>query len=179
MAVSDGSLVSGQIVVTATADSYAQSYDADGNVVSQLTVNAAGDTLVQRSTYDARDELIRADYAVDVTTGGASRGVEETRSYDADGHVLITDHYYALGTVLGALPAYKVNPDDPGSADGGSGTDVGGELDSATIDYYDSVGRLAEEQNFATVTAPKLSRLIPDKPYRFGQGAGPLRGVSG
>jgi hypothetical protein len=27
-------------------------------------VNAAGDTLVQRSTYDTRDELIRADYAV-------------------------------------------------------------------------------------------------------------------
>jgi YD repeat-containing protein len=148
VAVSDGSLVNGQIVVTATANSYAQSYDADGNEVSQLTVNAAGDTLVQRSTYDARDELIRADYAVDVTTGGTSRGVEETRSYDADGHVLITDHYYALGTMLGALPAYKVNPDDPGSADGGSGTDVGGELDSATIDYYDRVGRLAEEQNF-------------------------------
>jgi YD repeat-containing protein len=147
VAVSDGSLVNGQIVVTATANSYAQSYDADGNVVSQLTVNAAGDTLVQRSTYDTRDELIRADYAVDVTTGGASRGVEETRSYDADGHVLITDHYYALGTVLGARPDFKVDPYDPGSTDG-SGTDVGGELDSATIDYYDRVGRLAEEQNF-------------------------------
>jgi LysM repeat protein len=147
VAVSDGSLVNGQIVVTATANSYAQSYDADGNEVSQLTVNAAGDTLVQRSTYDTRDELIRADYAVDVTTGGASRGVEETRSYDADGHVLITDHYYALGTVLGARPDFKVDPYDPGSTDG-SGTDVGGELDSATIDYYDRVGRLAEEQNF-------------------------------
>ncbi len=147
VAVSDGSLVNGQIVVTATANSYAQSYDADGNEVSQLTVNAAGDTLVQRSTYDTRDELIRADYAVDLTTGGTSRGVEETRSYDADGHVLITDHYYALGTVLGARPDFKVDPYDPGSADG-SGIDVGGELDSATIDYYDRVGRLAEEQNF-------------------------------
>jgi LysM repeat protein len=148
VAVSDGSLVNGQIVVTATANSYAQTYDADGNVVSQLTVNAAGDTLVQRNTYDGRDELIRADYAVDLTTGGLSRGVEETRSYDADGHVLITDQYYALGTMLGARPNHKVNPYDPDSADSDSGTDVGGELDSATIDYYDSVGRLAEEQNF-------------------------------
>src|SRR6185312_2346681 len=148
VAVSDGSLVNGQIVVTATADSDAQTYDADGNVISQLTVNAAGDTLVQRSTYDGRDELIRADYAVDLTTGGASRGVEETRSYDADGHVLITDQYYALGTVLGALPNHKVSPDDPEDDGGSSGTDVGGELDSATIDYYDRVGRLAEEQNF-------------------------------
>jgi len=158
--VSAGSLVSGQIVVTDTADSYAQTYDADGNVISQLTVNAAGDTLVQQSTYDERNELIRADYAVDVTTGGASNGVEETISYDADGHALITDTYYALGTTLDSLPTTQVNPDDAGVTaivDGGSGTggsgggggaDVGGELDTATIDYYDAVGRLADEQDF-------------------------------
>ncbi|MBB6249066.1 hypothetical protein [Rhodanobacter sp. A1T4] len=126
VAVSAGSLVNGQIVVTDTADSYAQTYDVDGNVTSQLTVSTAGDTLVQRSYYDGRDELIRADYAVDLTTGGASKGVEETISYDADGHALITDTYYALGTMLGALPAHDVDPDDPDSGEegGSTGTDV-------------------------------------------------------
>jgi LysM repeat protein len=145
--VSDGSLSDGQILVTDTADSYEQFYDANGNVTSQLTVNAAGDTLVQRSYYDGRNERVRADYAVDTSTGGAFAGVEETVSYDADGHALITDTYYALGTMLGTRPTKDVSPDDPlGTQDGG--TDVGGMLDAATIDTYDGVGRLAEEQDF-------------------------------
>jgi YD repeat-containing protein len=157
--VSDGSLSDGQILVTDTADSYEQFYDANGNVTSQLTVNAAGDTLVQRSYYDGRNERVRADYAVDTTTGGVSRGVEETLSYDADGHALITDTYYALGTTLGGLPPGKVNPDD--ADEEGTGTDVGGELDNATVDFYDVVGRLAEEQTFGN---PSHWDGTPDTP---------------
>jgi len=150
--ISDGTLTNGQILVTAAADSYAQTYDADGNVIDQVTVNAAGDTLVQRSYYDERDELIRADYAVDTTTGGASRGVEETISYDADGHALITDQYYALGTLLGGLPPGKLNPDEPYDGEDSTGTNVGGELDNATVDFYDAVGRLSEEVTFGNPT---------------------------
>src|SRR6185437_8351989 len=50
---------------------------------------------------------------------------------------------------LGGVPLHKVNPDDPNGPDeGGTGTDVGGDLSSATVNYYDAVGRLSEAQNF-------------------------------
>ena len=160
--ISDGTLTNSQILVTDAANSYEQYYDGDGNVISQLTVNAAGDMLVQRNVYDERNELVRADYAVDTTTGGASRGVEETISYDADGHALITDQYYALGTTLGGLPPGKLNPDEGDDGEeGGTGTDVGGELDNATVDFYDVVGRLSEEVTFGN---PSNWDGTPDTP---------------
>ncbi|MGC1549571.1 MAG: C2 family cysteine protease, partial [Rhodanobacter sp.] len=166
--VSDGSLVNGQIVVTDAANSYEQLYDANGNVVNQVTVSAASDTLVQHNVYNQNNELIEANYAVDTTTGGASRGVQETISYDADGHALITDQYYALGTTLGGLPPGKVNPDDSEDDEGDTGVDVGGELDNATIDFYDAVGRLAEEQTFGNPTnwngAPDTPPATPPTP---------------
>lgn len=151
VAVSAGSLVNSQIQVTDAKDSYENVYDANGNVINLITVDAAGHTLAQQSHYDSRNELTSADYAVDVTAGGAFKGVEETRTYDADGHVLITETFYALGTTLGGRPAHQVDPDSPYADDAGGttgGTDVGGMLDTAVIDYYDPVGRLAEEQNF-------------------------------
>jgi YD repeat-containing protein len=148
VAVSAGTLSNGQILVANNSNSFENVYDADGNIVYNITVNASGHTQSQRNYYDGRDELVRADYAIDLTTGGASTGVEETRTYDADGHVLITETFYSLGTVLGAQPTHQVDPDDP--VEGGtSGTNVGGYLDTAVVDYYDSVGRLAEEQNFS------------------------------
>ncbi|GAB2786016.1 LysM peptidoglycan-binding domain-containing protein [Dyella kyungheensis] len=148
VAVSAGTLTNGQILVANNSNSFENVYDADGNIVYNITVNASGHTQSQRNYYDGRDELVRADYAIDLTTGGASNGVEETRTYDADGHVLITETFYSLGTVLGAQPTHQVDPDDPVEG-GSSGTNVGGYLDTAVVDYYDSVGRLAEEQNFS------------------------------
>lgn len=148
VAVSAGTLTNGQILVANNSNSFENVYDADGNIVYNITVNASGHTQSQHNYYDGRDELVRADYAIDLTTGGASNGVEETRTYDADGHVLITETFYSLGTVLGAQPTHQVDPDDPVEG-GSSGTNVGGYLDTAVVDYYDSVGRLAEEQNFS------------------------------
>ncbi|RDI99307.1 hypothetical protein DVT68_00110 [Dyella solisilvae] len=153
--VSAGSLVNGQIQVTDAKDSYENIYDANGNVIDLITADAAGHTLAQQSHYDSRNELTSANYAVDVTAGGVFEGVEETRTYDADGHVLITETFYALGTTVGGRPAHQVDPDSPytDEEDGNGGTDVGGMLDTAVIDYYDTVGRLAEEQNFGRASS--------------------------
>ncbi|WP_266157646.1 LysM peptidoglycan-binding domain-containing protein [Dyella silvatica] len=146
--VSAGALQNGVILVTNAATSYALGYDGDGNAITRSTVMAGGDTSLQRSYFDARGELIRADYAVDITAGGTSRGIEELRTYDAAGHVTSINQFYALGTTLGARPPSKVNPDSGEGDPGTTGTNVGGEMSSATIDRYDAVGRLAEEQNF-------------------------------
>ncbi|WP_343821154.1 LysM peptidoglycan-binding domain-containing protein [Dyella marensis] len=149
--VSAGALQNGNIVVTASSSSYALGYDAVGNVVTRTTVNAAGHTLVQSSHYDDRNEMVRADYAVDITAGGSFNGIAETRSYDAAGHVLVINQFYALGTTLDQRPNTKGDPDD---IDGntGTGADVGGRLSGATVSRYDSVGRLAEQQNFTRLS---------------------------
>ena len=75
VAISGGTLTNGQIVLTTGAESSEALYDGDGNLVHKLTLGATGDTLSQTNTYDARDELVRADYAVDVTHHGLWRGV--------------------------------------------------------------------------------------------------------
>jgi YD repeat-containing protein len=144
--VSAGSLVNNQIVVSTNPDSYALAYDGAGREIARTTVAASGDTMQQKSYYDARGELIRADYSVDVTRGDTFEGVEEMLYYDANGKVLISDQFYATGTTVGAVTSHKPDPD--GDYDTSPGTDVGGDLSSATIDRYDAAGRLLEEQDF-------------------------------
>ncbi len=145
--VSDGTLQNGQIVVSSAAASYENFYDANGNVVQILTLGANGDSLVQRNHYDAYNELVQADYAVDTTTGGASDGVQQLISYDADGHALVTQTYYALdATIQVQQPG---NPNDPnGNGSQTETVNVGGQLESATVNFYDAVGRLSESQTF-------------------------------
>lgn len=147
--ISAGKLVDGQIRLSSGAASYALGYDGAGNTITRTTVTAAGHTLVQRSTYDVRSELVQADYAVDVTTGGTARGFEEKRQYDADGRVLAIEHFYALGTRLDVHhPPKKYTPDDFEDGFDELGADVGGQISSATVDHYDVAGHLIEEQNF-------------------------------
>lgn len=147
--VSAGKLVDGNIRVSTGAASYALTYDDAGNTVARTTVTAAGHTLVQRSVYDLRSELVQADYAIDLTAGGTARGFEEKRQYDADGRVLAIEHFYALGTRLDARhPPKKYTPDDFEDDFDELGADVGGQLSSATVDHYDVAGHLIEEQNF-------------------------------
>jgi len=146
--VSDGALVNNQIVVTNTAESYENAYDANGNVIQVVTQGASGDTMAQTNRYNAQNELTESDYAVDVTTGATSNGVQQTITYDADGHALVTSTYYALGATI---HAQNGSGNSSAPDDGGSGTqtiDVGGELETATVNFYDVVGRLAESQTF-------------------------------
>jgi hypothetical protein len=62
--------------------------------------------------YDGRNEMVRADYAVDITAGGSFNGIAETRSHDAVGHVLMINQFYALGTTLDTRPNTKGDPND-------------------------------------------------------------------
>jgi hypothetical protein len=120
--------------------------------VARTTLNGAGHTLVQRSVYDLRGELVQADYAIDTTGGGLARGFEEKRQYDADGRVLAIEHFYALGTRINLQrPPRKYTPDDFEDVED-SGEFVGGQLSSATVDHYDIAGHLIEEQNFGHPT---------------------------
>ncbi|MHB1059978.1 MAG: LysM peptidoglycan-binding domain-containing protein, partial [Rhodanobacter sp.] len=128
--------------------SYELGYDAAGNATVRTTINSAGTVMAQASYYDARNELVRADYAMDPSTG-TSRGIEELRSYDAAGRLAATEQFYALGTMAGTsnMPYWKRDPDleDEGYYDGNP---IGGALASATIDHYDASGELLQEQNF-------------------------------
>ncbi|MET4674949.1 MULTISPECIES: hypothetical protein [unclassified Luteibacter] len=89
---------------------------------------------------------------MDITAGGTMRGVAETRTYDAAGHVVTDNQYYALGTTANKRYNAKTDPDSPyyiGNGAGGTpGNDIGGRLSTATITRYDTYGRLAEEQTF-------------------------------
>ncbi|NKZ39876.1 LysM peptidoglycan-binding domain-containing protein [Oleiagrimonas citrea] len=148
--VSAGKLVNGSILISSGAASYGLNYDAAGHAVARTTKNADGHTLVQRSHFNLRGELVQADYTVDLDTGGNYRGFEEQRQYDANGRVIASEHFYAMGTRLNPrLPYRKYTPDDfEDFGDDLGDTLVGGELSSATIDHYDPAGHLIEEQNF-------------------------------
>lgn len=91
--VNDGSLVNSQIVLTpATYENttYANQYDAAGNVAVLVTDNA-GVTMSQSMEYDQRNELVETDYAL--SAGQASLGAQQRQAYDADGHLLSTYQY--------------------------------------------------------------------------------------
>ncbi|MET4674915.1 YD repeat-containing protein [Luteibacter sp. PvP120] len=148
--VSAGQLKDGTIVVASTDTSYALGYDADGNAATRLTMDRYGTLRIQQSVYDGRHQLVRADYAKVV--GGTDQGVAETRTYDAAGHVVTDNQYYALGTTANKRYNAKTDPDSPYYIGNGAGStpgnDIGGRLSTATITRYDTYGRLAEEQTF-------------------------------
>jgi YD repeat-containing protein len=133
--IADGSLQNGQIVVTNSTGSYENAYDANGNVIKIFTRNSAGDLMAQTQRYNALNQLIEADYAVDVTTGASGNGVQKTITYDANGHALVTQTFYETGATIQS---------------NNQTVTVSGELESATVNFYDAVGRLAESQTFNT-----------------------------
>jgi len=114
--VSNGTLVNGQIGIalgTYNSPSYANQYDAAGNVVvrsfesggdSFLTsggvwfTHTAGEQMTQQFYYDARNELVQTNYAID-TTRESSRGAQNLATYDAAGHLLSNNSYYRIGQV--------------------------------------------------------------------------------
>mgnify|MGYP001042125520 CR=1 FL=1 len=146
--ISDGSLVNGVIKLTDEAMSYELGYDAAGNATVRTTINSAGTVMTQASYYDARNELVQANYSMNASTP-IYRGVEELRSYDPTGKLAATEQFYALGTIVGEsnMPYWKRDPDleEEGAYDG---TNVGGTLASATIEHYDASGQLLQEQSF-------------------------------
>lgn len=149
--VSDGDLVNGAITIAARSTSYGMSYDAAGNLASRTT--RSGGTLVsQRNYYDARGQLVRADYASALGDPNAWRGIAETRTYDNNGNVVSDDQYYMLGSTANQRYNPKLDPDSPDYIGGGAGTtpgaNIGGMLSTATITRYDTYGRVDAEQTF-------------------------------
>ena len=150
VAVSNGALVDGTIVVGSSNTSYALSYDAAGNAAVRLT-RSGGTTMLQRSQYDGRGQLVLAFYAIDLSTN-QSRGVAETRTYDNNGNVVTDNQYYSLGTTATTRTNPKTDPDSPYYIGNGAGptpgADIGGFLSTATITRYDAYGRVTGEQTF-------------------------------
>jgi hypothetical protein len=108
--VNNGALSNGQIGVIAGAyqtPSYANQYDAAGNVVLRNTVNGTtytlnngrttttyygGDTMSQRLVYDARNELVQTDHVTDLSQHEASLGAQQRTVYDADGRQQVVEN---------------------------------------------------------------------------------------
>jgi hypothetical protein len=133
--VNNGTLSNGQIVVAAstyTTPSYANQYDAAGNVAVRSTLAFSGDQipdvrrglvrpycgwyahtvgapLTQRLVYDARSELVETDYAV--AAGEVNRGAQSRETYDADGQVAQQAQFGRWGVDWKAV----ANKDDAGT----------------------------------------------------------------
>jgi len=149
--VVNGKLSGGNIVLAQDATSYSLAYDGDGNAVTRTflsdgsqvsangTLSAVGDVMAQTSVYDANGNLTRTNYALDVTEGDTNNGVEETRSYDANGRELTDNQFFEAGTKRSYTDPETGNPVT---------VDIGGWLMSATGDSYDQAGHLTMEQNF-------------------------------
>ena len=157
--VNDGSLVNGQILVTDGSYgslAWANQYDAAGNVTQRTTVNGgaytytgsvnpktynAGDTMTQRLVYDARNELVETDYAVDLTLHEASLGAQQRQFYDADGHQTGSNNY------LRSDANYKVygTPEMP---KGWYYIQVGGWLTSGQATGYNADGVVTQQVSY-------------------------------
>ena len=148
VAVTGGQLVNNTIVVaySLTSESYALTYDHAGNAVTRTTLaSQGGDQMMVQSVFNARSQLVQANYARDMVNGTGG-GVEETRQYDADGRLIITDHFYAPGTSAASKPTGKTDPDNPPVDE--PGVAIGGDFSTATVDHYDAAGHLFVEQNY-------------------------------
>jgi large repetitive protein len=156
--VNNGALSNGQIVVAAstyTTPSYANQYDAAGNVAVRSTLadgsdqfltyggvwysHAAGTALTQRLVYDARSELVETDYAV--AAGEVNRGAQSRETYDADGHLLSNNTYERNGQVWAVY----------GTAEFPNGyeyLDLSGWLWTGQVSAYDADGQVTQQAQF-------------------------------
>ena len=100
----------------------------------------------KRQTYNQRSQLSEAFYGR-VVGSAEQASVEEIRTYDANGRLVITNHFYDLGTTVSTRPQGKTDPDENVPTES-QDTDVGGDLASSTVDHYDAAGHLFVEQNF-------------------------------
>jgi hypothetical protein len=140
--VTNGSLVNNQIVITTATNSAQSGYDAAGNVTLYTTINASGQTLSQKNSYDTRNDLTMIQSQ---TAPGGSFAVYETRNYDANGH-LLADLMYNLpghqgaGVYNGSLVTFN----------------DAGWVASDTVYTYDASGQLSDVSVYAEDTAQDL-----------------------
>ncbi|WP_017462622.1 putative Ig domain-containing protein [Dyella ginsengisoli] len=134
--VSNGQLVNGQILVSSTdAHSYSQSYDAAGNVVAVTQYDTANALTTQQKDYDERNELLRTWWPV---TSGGGKDLQETRRYDADGHLTVSDIYFQPGSNISVQ-----------TTDGTLPLNYTGWLTKATVNTYDADGHITSSSDYA------------------------------
>jgi YD repeat-containing protein len=154
--VNNGAFTNGQILVTGGTyedPSFANQYDAAGNVVIRNSVNAAtyqqlvgpntityaaGDLMSQKMAYDGRNELVQSYYTVDTTIGQSSLGVQTQYLYDNDGHQFGSNNYLASNIVENIYGL----PDRP---NGYMYLGVGGWLTTGTATQYNADGVVTEQ----------------------------------
>jgi YD repeat-containing protein len=154
--VNNGALTNGQVLVTGGTyedPSFANQYDAAGNVVIRNTVNAAtyqqlqgpntitysaGDLMSQKMVYDGRNELVQSYYTVDTTIGQSNLGVQTQYLYDNDGRQVGSNNYLASNIVESIYGL----PDRP---NGYMYLGVGGWLTTGTATQYNADGVVTEQ----------------------------------
>ena len=147
--IANGQLVGGAVTMTAggptALPSYENSYDAAGNVVSVESIdgNNGTDLMARRFSYDLRGERTTSWHQVDLTTGGASLGIDLTQQYDAAGRLLATEQYYKSGT----LEKYY----DSGEAIWIT-VDISGWMQSAQDTAYNADGQVTAQASYARPT---------------------------
>jgi hypothetical protein len=157
--VSNGALSNGQVVVAAGTyeePSFANQYDAAGNVVVRNTINGgtytvnsgttvktynAGDTLSQRLVYDARNELVESDYATDLTQHETSLGAQQKMTYDNDGHQLSDNTYLRSDSKASVYGTHDM-------PNGYVYIPEGGWLGYGEVSSYNADGLVSEQQSF-------------------------------
>ncbi|MDR3443766.1 putative Ig domain-containing protein [Dyella sp.] len=160
--VNNGALSNGQIVLTGgtyEAPSFANQYDAAGNVVIRNSVNSvaytptfthnvtynAGDLLSQQMVYDGRNELAQSYYLVDTTIGQSNLGVQTKYWYDADGHQIGNNNYFASN----ALEPEQGLPDMP---NGTMYMPIGGWLEYGAATSYNADGQVTQQVSWGGPT---------------------------
>ncbi|MGO4502617.1 putative Ig domain-containing protein [Dyella sp. 2YAF14] len=184
--VNNGALTNGQIVVTGGTyqdPSFANQYDAAGNVVIRNTVNAAtyqqvqgattttysaGDLMSQKMVYDGRNELVQSYNTVDTTIGQSNLGVGTQYWYDADGHQVGSNNYLATNTVESIYGL----PDRP---TGYMYLNIGGWLTTGTATQYNADGQVAQQVSWQP---PQRNWTQIGQRYFDGDGSLPDSGAS-
>jgi YD repeat-containing protein len=184
--VNNGALTNGQIVVTGGTyqdPSFANQYDAAGNVVIRNTVNAAtyqqvqgattttysaGDLMSQKMVYDGRNELVQSYNIVDTTIGQSNLGVATQYWYDADGHQVGSNNYLATNTVESIYGL----PDRP---TGYMYLNIGGWLTTGTATQYNADGQVTQQVSWQP---PQRNWTQIGQRYFDGDGSLPDSGAS-
>ncbi|MFC4527581.1 putative Ig domain-containing protein [Dyella halodurans] len=184
--VNNGALQNGQIVVTGGTyedPSFANQYDAAGNVVIRNSVNAAtyqdvegpntitysaGDAMSQKMVYDGRNELVQSYYTVDTTIGQSNLGVKTQYWYDADGHQVGSNNYLASNTTESIYGL----PDKP---TGYMYLNIGGWLGYGSATAYNADGVVTEQVSW---NAPTRNWTQIGQQYFDGNGTLPDGGQS-
>ena len=140
--VADGSLQSGQIVITTAVNSGQNAYDQAGNLTQYTALNASGQALSERGFYDTRNDLVLLQAQ---TTAGGTFASYQSGSYDADGHLVRSTTYQLPGnTEAGVYNNALVTFRDDGW------------IASDTVYTYNGDGELTDQSLYAEESAQSL-----------------------